>query len=174
MAQYVAYIWVKREVGKSITHFSLTQLFNPLLTLVLFQALASVFLNPIAYPWEMEESVRIPFALRVWQSGKRESRGLYFVYKKRRWTWGRNIVWTGNKRWCIEKPFRNPAILPFPSIHPMKIILALIPPLPLPLCSVTHKYVTHALKGNNSHFLSYFTWIRRRNCLKSNGYEMDF
>lgn len=73
-----------------------------------------------------------------------------------------------------SKAFQKSSPPPSCLYPPHEIILALIPSLSLSLCSVTHKYVTHALKGINSHFLSCLTQIRRRNCLESNGYEMDF
>lgn len=171
----------KRREEKRSSFFSpLTQLFNLLFNTCL---ISSTCFCPLESNTESllslspREEGRVclsPIALGVWQSGERESRGLCSVKKKRRQTWGR--------KYCVSRN-KDHAFKSLPEIQPSSLF-----PLPTPwnysgfdpislslsLCSVTHKYVTHALKGINPHFLSCLTQIGRRNCLKSNGYEMDF
>lgn len=163
----------KRKRGKNITHFSVSNpALLPSLTLAR-RCFCPLEFNTKSLVMYLEEG-------RVWvpllQGCDRVGRGkakfcVLFRRKGDRYVKG-NIVWIGIYI-THSKAFRNPALLPFPSIQPMKLFWLWSHLSPsLSLCSVALKYVT--LKGINCHFLSCLTEIRRRNCLKSNGYEMDF
>lgn len=159
----------KRRGKKHYSFFSpLTQLFNLLLTLDPFQAhsLSSWIQRTVLIslsPLEKGRSCLSPTDLRVWWSKERENRG--------------DRHGEGNRNRNKEYSFRSLSEMQPSSfsLYPLyEIILALIPLLFLFLCSVTHKYVTHALKGISSHFFSCLTRTRRRNCLESSAYQTDF
>lgn len=66
-----------------------------------------------------EGRVWLSFVLGAWRSGKRESRGLCFVWKKRRQTWGRKYYVTRKKDYAFKSLSEIQATFLFPLPTPL-------------------------------------------------------